>query len=72
MLRPFNAVPHIVVIPNHKITLWLLQNCRFATVVDHNVNNRYVTTMGGGSQTHRLRNAPLWNVHKDTVFAASS
>jgi hypothetical protein len=32
-LTPFNAVPHVVVTPNHKVILLLLHNCIFATVM---------------------------------------
>jgi hypothetical protein len=38
MLEPFNIVPHIVVIHNHKIISLLLHNCNFPTVVNRNVN----------------------------------
>ena len=38
MLRPFNAAPHVVVTPNHKIIALMLHNCNFATVMNHNVN----------------------------------
>ena len=34
----FNLVPHGVVTPNHKIILFLLHNCNFSTVMNHNVN----------------------------------
>lgn len=34
----FNAVPHVVVSPNHTFIYLLLYNCRFATVVNCNIN----------------------------------
>ena len=37
MLRPFNTVPHVVVI-NHKIILLLLHNCNFDTFMNRNIN----------------------------------
>jgi hypothetical protein len=40
MLGPFNTAPHVVVNPNHKIILLLLQNRNFATVMNHDVNVR--------------------------------
>ena len=35
ILRPFNTAPHVVVTPTHKIFLFLLHNCNFATVMNH-------------------------------------
>ena len=37
MLRPLNTVPHVVVIPRHKIILLLLHSCNFATLVNCNI-----------------------------------
>jgi hypothetical protein len=37
MLQPFNAVPHVVVTPNHNIISLLLHNCDFATFINCNV-----------------------------------
>ena len=39
-LRPFSAVPHVVVTPRHKINSLLLHNCSFATIVNRNVSIR--------------------------------
>ena len=30
-----NTAPHVVVTPTHKIFLFLLHNCNFATVMNH-------------------------------------
>ena len=38
ILISFNAVPRVVVTPNHKIISLLLQNCNFPTVMNCNVN----------------------------------
>lgn len=38
ILSPFNTVPHGVVTPDHKIISLLLYNCKFATVMNHNIN----------------------------------
>lgn len=38
MLRPFNAVPPIVVTPTIRLFLLILHNCNFATVMNSNVN----------------------------------
>lgn len=37
MLNPSNTVPHVIVTFNHKIMLLPLQNCNFATLVNHNL-----------------------------------
>lgn len=37
MMRPFNAVPHVVLNPNHKIIFLLLHNCNFSIVMHRNV-----------------------------------
>jgi hypothetical protein len=41
MLWPFNTVPQVVVILNHTVISFLLHNCNFVTVMDHNVNIWY-------------------------------
>jgi hypothetical protein len=38
MLQPFNAVSHVVVIPNHKMTSLPLHNSKFVTIINCNVN----------------------------------
>ena len=37
-LIPFNTIPQVVLTPTHN-SLLLLNNCNFAMVVNHNVNN---------------------------------
>jgi hypothetical protein len=51
MLRPFNAVLHDMVTPDHKIT-----HCYFITVIL--VLSSFVTTSVKGVITHRVR-API-------------
>ena len=36
MLCPFNADPHVVVTPNHKIISLLLHSYSFTTIMNHN------------------------------------
>lgn len=43
MLWPLNKV-HVVMTPDHKIILFLLHNCDFATAVHHNINIWYAFT----------------------------
>jgi hypothetical protein len=38
MLHPFNAVPQVVVTPNHKVIQLLLHSCNFTNVMNCNVN----------------------------------
>ena len=54
MLKPFNTDLHVVLTPNQKILSWLLPNCNFATLMDHNVN---ICVFNGLLEvvTHRLR-----------------
>lgn len=47
MLWAFNMVPCVVVTPNHKIMSLLLHTCKFATVINHNVNIWHVTVVKG-------------------------
>ena len=41
MLLPFNTVSHVVVTPTIKLSLLLIYNCNFTTVMNHNVNIVY-------------------------------
>lgn len=59
MLWPSNTVPHILLIsPQTKNIMLLLYNCKFATIISHNVNICYVMFNWGGDpqfENHCLR-----------------
>ena len=69
MLRFFNAVPQVVVTPNHNIILLLLPNCNFATVMNCHVTICFLMVLGDIAKglfdhpkrvvTHRLRTTGL-------------
>ena len=51
MLQFVNAVPQVVVIPNHKLIFsFLPPNCNFATVINRNVNMFGARGLSKGSQ----------------------
>jgi len=56
MLWPFNTVPYVVVNPTIKLSLLLLHNCNFSTVMNHNLNICLQVVLGSPCKwvmTHR-------------------
>jgi hypothetical protein len=44
--RPFSTVPHVVVTSTIKFFLFLLHNCNFSSVMNHNVNLCFLMVLG--------------------------
>lgn len=64
MLCPFNIVPHAVVTPSHKMISLLLHNCKFALVVNRNVNILGNRDFSNGVATYRVRRTGLGALNK--------
>ena len=62
MLSLFITVPHVVT-PHHKTISFLLHNCKFATIMNHN-NVDIWHVISKGVETHRLGTIALDGYHE--------